>query len=62
MPIPSKKDSEYKHHDEALDKEREERVFTGLSVPKKIEANLPFKQKQRVQVLNDPQAIDKRRQ
>ena len=45
LPIPSKKDSEYKHHDEALDKEREERVFTGLSVPKKIEANLPFKQK-----------------
>ena len=43
------------------DKERDERVFASLNVPKTIEANLPFKQKQRVSVLNDPAEIDKRR-
>ena len=62
LPIPGKKDSTYKHHDEDLDREREERVFAGLSVPKAIEANLPFKQKQRVSVLNDMSKVDKRRQ
>lgn len=48
LPIPQKKDSQYVHHDEGLDRERAERVFAGLKVPKNIEANLPFKQKQRV--------------
>ena len=37
-------------------------MFAGLTVPKAIEANLPFKQKQRVSVVNDKTAIDKRRQ
>ena len=62
LPVPQKADSTYKHHDEELDREREERVFAGLTVPKAIEANLPFKQKQRVSVVNDKTAIDKRRQ
>jgi len=31
-------------------------------VPKKIEENLPFKQKQRVAVINDGTDLDKRRQ
>lgn len=53
LPIPNKKDSEYAHHDEVLDREREERVFAGLEVPKKIQENLPFKQKQKVLVYND---------
>jgi len=43
LPIPSKKDSAYAHHDEELDKAREERVFNRLNVPKKIEKELPFK-------------------
>ena len=30
LPIPNKKDSNYVHHDDALDREREERVFSGL--------------------------------
>jgi hypothetical protein len=62
LPIPTKKNSEYVHHNEALDREREERVFSGLVVPKKIEENLPFKQKQRVSVVNDAKDLDKRRQ
>ena len=45
LPTPQKLDSTYKHHDEDLDREREERVFAGLNVPKAIETNLPFKQK-----------------
>ena len=45
IPLPQKIDSVYAHHDEALDRERDERVFAGLNVPKSIEANLPFKQK-----------------
>lgn len=43
LPIPSKVDSTYKHHDEDVDRERDERVFAGLTVPKGIETNLPFK-------------------
>ena len=43
LPIPEKKDSTYAHHDEDIDQAREERVFAGLTVPKKIETNLPFK-------------------
>jgi len=62
IPLPSKKDSTYVHHDEVLDKAREERVFAGLTVPKKIEKALPFKQKQRVGVMNDMAEVDKRRQ
>lgn len=62
LPIPGKKDSTYAHHDEEIDREREERVFAGLKVPKMIEKNLPFKQKQRVSILNDMTAVDKRRQ
>lgn len=62
LPLPQKSDSTYAHHDEDLDKAREERVFAGLTVPKGIEKALPFKQKQRVSVLNDMNEIDKRRQ
>ena len=60
--IPQKQDSTYAHHDEELDKARAERVFAGLTVPKKIEKELPFKQKQRVSILNDMMSVDKRRQ
>jgi ribosome biogenesis protein BMS1 len=42
LPIPQKKDSTYAHHDEALDKERSERVFAGMAVPKNIKSALPF--------------------
>lgn len=46
LPIPSKgQDSEYIKHDEAIDKERDERIFAPLMIPKAIEANLPFKSK-----------------
>ena len=62
LPIPQKKDSEYAHHDEQVDQMRDERVFAGLNVPKSIAKNLPFKQKQKVTILNDKEAIDKRRQ
>ncbi len=62
LPLPQKADSTYAHHDEDLDRAREERVFAGLTVPKGIEKALPFKQKQRVSVLNDMSEIDKRRQ
>jgi len=62
LPIPQKPDSTYAHHDEALDKERSERVFAGLNVPNSIQKQLPFKQKQRVTVANDPAEVDKRRQ
>jgi len=33
-----------------------------MTIPKSIQAKLPFKQKQRVEILNDPQGADKRRQ
>ena len=36
LPIPQKADSTYAHHDEALDQERDERVFASMSVPKNI--------------------------
>lgn len=62
LPIPHKTDSQYKHHDEQIDQERDTRVFAGLTVPKKVEENLPFKQKQRVKVLNDATKVDKLRQ
>lgn len=61
LPIPSKgKDSEYVRHDEHIDKERAERVFAPLQVPKAIEANLPFKSKQKVKVINDKASEDKK--
>jgi len=62
LPIPQKDDSQYKHHDEQVDKERDTRVFASIQVPKTIEENLPFKQKQRVKVMNDATRIDKNRQ
>ena len=46
LAIPTKgQDSEYIRHDEKIDKERDERVFAPLQVPKSIEANLPFQSK-----------------
>ncbi len=35
LPIPQKKDSMYADHDDELDRERKERVFAGLQVPKR---------------------------
>lgn len=62
LEIPTKGiDSEYVRHDETIDRERDERVFTPLQVPKAIAANLPFKSKEKVKVLNDGAAMDSRR-
>ena len=61
IPITFKQDSIYKHHDEDIDRERDERVFTSMQVPKSISQNLPFKQKQKVSVMNDMVSVDKRR-
>lgn len=62
LPIPTKgQDSEYLRYDEAVDRERDERVFAPLQVPKAIEANLPFKSKQKVKVLNEKSQEDQRR-
>jgi ribosome biogenesis protein BMS1 len=55
-------DSEYLIHDENVDRERDERVFAPLSVPKGISESLPFKSKEKVKTFNDETAIDKRRQ
>lgn len=54
-------DSEYVRHDEKIDRERDERVFAPLQVPKAIASNLPFKSKEKVKVLNDGAAQDSRR-
>ena len=54
-------DSEYVRHDEKIDRERDERVFAPLQVPKAIATNLPIKSKQKVKVLNDGSAQDARR-
>lgn len=35
-------DSEYVRYDEQIDKERDERVFAPLQIPRAIEQNLPF--------------------
>lgn len=60
--IPTKgQDSEYIRHDEAIDRERDERVFAPLQVPKGIASALPFKSRQKVKVLNDKGAEDARR-
>ena len=62
LPIPSKgQDSEYLRYDEHVDRERDERIFAPIQVPKAIEANLPFKSKQKVKVLNDKAVEDKSR-
>lgn len=62
LPIPSKgQDSDYIKHDEAIDRERDERIFAPLQVPKQIEENLPFKSKQKVKVVNDKAQVDQRR-
>lgn len=62
LEVPTKGiDSEYVKHEEKIDREREERVFAPLQVPKAIAANLPFKSKEKVKVLNDGQAQDARR-
>ena len=62
LPIPSKgQDSDYIKHDEAIDRERDERIFAPLQIPKQIEENLPFKSKQKVKVVNDKAQVDQRR-
>jgi hypothetical protein len=47
------KDSEYLWHDEYVDRERDERVFAPLKVPKAITQNLPFKSREKVQKVNE---------
>jgi ribosome biogenesis protein BMS1 len=62
LSIPTKgQDSEYLRYDETVDREREERVFAPLQVPKSIASSLPFKSKEKVKVLNDRQGEDQRR-
>jgi ribosome biogenesis protein BMS1 len=62
LDIPTKgQDSEYIRHDENIDRERDERVFAPIQVPKSIASNLPFKSKQKVKVIGDLQAQDSRR-
>ena len=62
MEIPTKGiDSEYVRYDETIVRERDERVFAPLQVPKAIATNLPFKSKEKVKVLNDGASMDARR-
>lgn len=62
LAVPSKgQDSEYIVHEAALDRERDERIFAPLNIPKAISANLPFASKQKVKVLNDRAAEDSKR-
>jgi hypothetical protein len=59
LAIPTKgQDSEYLRYDETVDRERDERVFAPLQVPKAIASNLPFKSKEKVKVLNDRSVED----
>jgi hypothetical protein len=59
LAIPTKgQDSEYLRYDETVDRERDERVFGPLQVPKAIASNLPFKSKEKVKVLNDRSVED----
>ena len=58
---PDHKDSQYAHHDDALDQARDERVFAPLNVPKAISSQLPFKSKEKVLDYNEAQEVDKRR-
>lgn len=63
LAIPSKGvDSNYLRYDEKVDRERSERVFAPLQVPKAIQAALPFKSKEKVQVYQNNLEEDKRRQ
>lgn len=62
LAIPSKgQDSEYIVHEDAIDKERDERIFAPLNIPKAISSNLPFASKQKVKVLNDRAVEDSKR-
>ena len=62
LEVPTKgRDSEYIVHDDAIDQERDERVFAPLQVPKAIATQLPFKSKQKVKVLNDKVFEDSKR-
>ena len=56
------KDSEYLWHNEHVDRERDEKVYAPMQVPKAITQQLPFKSKQKVEVFNDSTGIEKRRQ
>lgn len=61
--LKTNKDSEYIYHEEEeIKRERDERVFAPLQVPKAISEKLPFKAKEKVQSYNDGQSIDSRRQ
>jgi len=60
--LQAKKDSEYLYHDEHVQRERDERVFAPLQVPKAISNQLPFKQKEKVKTYNDSQVIENKRQ
>jgi hypothetical protein len=57
-----KADSEYLFHDEYVDRERDEKVFAPLVVPKGINKALPFKSKEKVKVFNDGTVVEKARQ
>lgn len=62
LEIPTKgRDSEYVVHEEDIDREREERVFAPLNIPKAISTALPFKSKEKVKKLNDKAAEDSKR-
>lgn len=62
LAIPTKgMDSEYIVHEEAVDRERDERIFAPINVPKQISQALPFKSKQKVKTFNDKLAEDSRR-
>jgi len=60
--LKDKVDSQYMIHDEHVDRERDERVFAPLSVPKGISKALPFKSKEKVKTFNDTAVSDKARQ
>jgi hypothetical protein len=59
--LKTNKDSEYLFHDEHVDRERDEKVYAPMQVPKAITENLPFKSKEKVKIFNESTAIDKRR-
>jgi hypothetical protein len=59
--LKDKVDSQYMIHDEHVDRERDERVFAPLSVPKGISKALPFKSKEKVKTFNDTAVADKAR-
>ena len=59
--IPHNRDSEYIRYDETIEKERDERVFAPLQVPKNIEANLPFKSREKVMKVVSKDQVEVRR-